>query len=75
MEMLKNLVTTFQTRLPSGIYKPLPGAGNTGKIIESLKADSQLTKFFQDADRDNVDFAVNEGGWNCTINLEMAGND
>lgn len=68
-DMFKNLVATFQTRFASPTYKHLLAAGNRENIIETLKADSQLTKFLQDADRQSVDCAVTEDEWNCTINF------
>lgn len=68
-DMFKHLVAAVQIRLESPTYKLLLAEGNTENIIEALKADSQLTKFFRDADRDNVVVAVNEGKWNCTINF------
>ena len=68
-EMFKDLVGTFQRRFASSSYKALFAIGEIESIKEAIKADSQLTKFLQDADRDNVVFELNQGEWRCAINF------
>lgn len=69
LEMIKNLIATFQTRLSLKNYKELIKNGNIDEVRTQIKNDDKLTRYFQDADGDSFSIDLTSGTWKCSASF------